>query len=108
MRGTMMDFPLVLPVLLERARKLFPDIELVSHRPDKTQTRSTYGSFYERSRRLSKALRKLGLQRGDRVASLLWNHSTHLEAFIGFLSSFIGPLRRASGHRRSASFFGRG
>jgi len=83
MRGTMMDFPLALPVLLERARKLFPDIEIVSHRPDQTPTRSTYRLFYERSRRLSKALIKLGLQRGDRVASMLWNESTHLEAFFG-------------------------
>jgi fatty-acyl-CoA synthase len=83
MRGTMMDIPLVLPTLLERANQLFPDIEIISHRPDKTPTRSTYRSFYDRSRRLSKALIKLGIRSGDRVASLLWNHSAHLEAFFG-------------------------
>jgi fatty-acyl-CoA synthase len=83
MRGTMMDNPLVLSTFLERANKLFPDIEIVSHLPDKTPTRSTYRSFYDRSRRLSKALLKLGLRSGDRVASLLWNHSTHLEVFFG-------------------------
>jgi fatty-acyl-CoA synthase len=83
MRGTMMDFPLVLPVLLERAGKLFGDIEVVSHKPDKTAVRSTYGDFAVRARRLSKALIKLGLRRGDRVASMLWNHSAHLEAFFG-------------------------
>ncbi len=30
MRGTMMDFPLVLPVLLERAGKLFKNVEILS------------------------------------------------------------------------------
>jgi fatty-acyl-CoA synthase len=90
----MMEFPLVLPALLERAGKLFPDIEIVSHRPDKTPTRSTYGSFYERARRLAKALVKLGMRPGDRVATLQWNHSTHLEAFFGVpcASGILHPL----------------
>jgi fatty-acyl-CoA synthase len=83
MRGTMMDFPLVLPALLERAGKIFPDIEIVSHLPDKTPARSTFRLLHERSRRLSAGLLKLGLQRGDRVAAMLWNHGAHLEAFFG-------------------------
>jgi fatty-acyl-CoA synthase len=32
---------------------------------------------------LAEALTKLGLQRGERVASMMWNHSAHLEAFFG-------------------------
>ena len=83
MRGTMMDFPLVLPVMLERARKLFREIEIVSFRPDKTARRTTYHDFCQRARRLSEALTKLGMRRGDRVATMLWNHSAHLEAFFG-------------------------
>jgi fatty-acyl-CoA synthase len=83
MRGTMMDFPLVLPVLLERAGKLFREIEIVSHRPDKSVARTAYGDFYQRARRLSNGLTKLGLRRGDRVASMMWNHSAHLETFFG-------------------------
>ena len=34
MRGTMMDFPLTLPVILERSSKLFQRVEIVSRRPD--------------------------------------------------------------------------
>jgi fatty-acyl-CoA synthase len=83
MRGTMMDFPLVLPLLVERARKLFPDIEIVSHRPDKSAVRSTLGAFSVRAKRLANALTKLGLRRGDRVATLMWNSCAHLEAFFG-------------------------
>ena len=83
MRGTMMDFPLTLPTILERAGKLFSRVEIVSRRPDKSIARGCYGEFYRRARRLAAALTKLGLQPGDRVASMMWNHSGHLEAFFG-------------------------
>jgi fatty-acyl-CoA synthase len=83
MRGTMMDFPLTLPTILERSGKLFARVELVSRKPDKTIVRSCYGEFYRRARRLSNALTKLGLKSGDRVASMMWNHAGHLEAFFG-------------------------
>src|ERR1700758_1314554 len=83
MRGTMMDFPLTLPTLLERADKLFSRVEIVSRRPDRTVTRTCYGDFYRRARRLASALTKLDLRSGDRVASMMWNHIGHLEAFFG-------------------------
>jgi fatty-acyl-CoA synthase len=83
MRGTMMDFPLTLPTILERSGRIFPRVELVSRRPDKSIDRSCYGTFYRRARRLAAALTKLGLKSGDRVASMMWNHIGHLEAFFG-------------------------
>ncbi|MCU1317995.1 MAG: Long-chain fatty acid--CoA ligase, partial [Candidatus Acidoferrum typicum] len=83
MRGTMMDFPLTLPTILERAGKIFPRVEIVSCKPDRSIARSCYGEFYRRARRLAAALTKLGLQPGDRVASMMWNHCGHLEAFFG-------------------------
>lgn len=83
MRGTMMDFPLTLTSILERAGQLFHRVEIVSRRPDRTIVRTTYGDFYRRARRLADALTKLGLRPGDRVASMMWNHAGHLEAFFG-------------------------
>jgi acyl-CoA synthetase (AMP-forming)/AMP-acid ligase II len=83
MRGTMMDFPLTLPTLLERCGKLFSRVEIVSRKPDRTSVRTCYGDFYRRARRLADALTKLGLRPGDRVASMMWNHTGHLEAFFG-------------------------
>jgi fatty-acyl-CoA synthase len=83
MRGTMMDFPLTLPTLLERSGKLFARVEIISRRPDRSIVRTCYGDFYRRARRLASALTKLGLQPGDRVASMMWNHAGHLEAFFG-------------------------
>jgi len=83
MRGTMMDFPLTLRTILERSGKIFPRVEIVSRKPDKSIVRTSYGEFYRRARRLAAALTKLGLKPGDRVASMMWNHSGHLEAFFG-------------------------
>jgi fatty-acyl-CoA synthase len=36
-----------------------------------------------RAKRLAVALQRLGLERGDRVATLCWNHSQHHEAYFG-------------------------
>ncbi len=83
MQSTMMDFPLTLPHLLERAGKLFPKKEIVTRLPDKSLHRYTFGDFYQRSRRLASALQKAGLQKGDRIATLSWNTYAHLEAYFG-------------------------
>ena len=83
MDGLMMQYPLTLFHLMERARQLFPGVELVSRLPDKTVVRSTYADFYRRSHQLANALRRLGVAPGDRVATLAWNHARHLEAYFG-------------------------
>ncbi len=83
MKGTMMDFPLTLPHILERAGRLFAGVEIVSRRPDKSAVRSTYADLHRRARALAEALQAAGLRRGDRVATLMWNHATHLEAYFG-------------------------
>ncbi|MBZ5529025.1 MAG: long-chain fatty acid--CoA ligase [Acidobacteriia bacterium] len=83
MQSTMMDFPLTLTAILERSGKLFPKVEIVSRMPDRQLHRTNYGEFYRRSRALAEALTRSGLKRGDRVATLMWNHSRHLEAYFG-------------------------
>jgi fatty-acyl-CoA synthase len=86
-QGTMMEYPLVLPALLERAGKIFRDVPIVSRRPDRTELRTCYGALYDRARRLADALTTLGLRRGERVGSMMWNHAGHLEAFFGVPSA---------------------
>jgi fatty-acyl-CoA synthase len=87
MPGLMMDFPLTLDKILERSGKLFGAIEIVSRRPDRSIYRTTYAHFYRRARALAESLKRAGLQRGDRVATLMWNHSAHLEAYFGIPAS---------------------
>jgi fatty-acyl-CoA synthase len=83
MQGTMMHYPLTLSHSLERAGKFFSNAEIVSRRPDHSLHRYTYADLYRRARALAEALQKAGLQRGDRVATLMWNHYPHLEAYFG-------------------------
>ncbi len=83
MRGLMMDFPLTLVPILERAGKYFGKVEIVWRRPDRSLARYTYGDLYRRARRLAAGLTSAGLERGDRVAVLSWNHAAHLEAYLG-------------------------
>ncbi len=78
-----MDFPLTLTHLLRRAETFFGDGEIVTRLPDKSFHRTTHGETLRRARQLAVALRKAGLERGDRVATLCWNHHQHHEAYFG-------------------------
>jgi fatty-acyl-CoA synthase len=83
LQGTMMRYGLTLTSFLERAGKLFPGVEVISSLPDNSVRRSTYTDLYRRARALGASLQQAGLRAGDRVATLMWNHSTHLEAYFG-------------------------
>ena len=80
---TMMDAPLVLDWIADRAERWLGTGEIVSRRPDRSLTRTTYAQVIARARRLARALIAAGIRRGDRVATLMWNHSEHLEAYFG-------------------------
>jgi fatty-acyl-CoA synthase len=81
--STMMAEPLSLNHLLERAGRLFPNSEIVSRLPNKTLKRHSFAQYYQRTLQLASALKSLGLRKGDRVATLCWNHHVHLEAYFG-------------------------
>ena len=83
MQTTMMKVPLSLNHLLDRAGRYFAGNEIVSRRPDRSLVRHDYGQYHERTRRLAAALQRLGLAKGDRVATLCWNHHAHLECYFG-------------------------
>ncbi|HET7792893.1 MAG TPA: long-chain fatty acid--CoA ligase [Rhizobacter sp.] len=83
MRSTMMDTPLSLNHLLERAGTIFGGNHIVSRLPDKSLRRHTYAEYHRRTRALASALQQLGLAPGERVATLSWNHHAHLECYFG-------------------------
>jgi fatty-acyl-CoA synthase len=87
MQGLMMDdYQLTLPPILRRAETFFGDREIVTRLPDKSFHRYTYRDMAGRAKQLAVALGKAGLERGDRVATLCWNHYQHLEAYFGIPS----------------------
>ena len=91
--GLMMDdYPLSLTAIVERAERLTGERKVVSRRPDGTIHRTTVGECARRARRLAGALAGLGIEEGDRVATLMWNEPEHLELY------FAVPLMGAVVH----------
>jgi fatty-acyl-CoA synthase len=82
-RATMQRVPLSLNQILERAGRLYPESEIVSRLPDKALVRHRFADFHRRARALASALTAAGLRKGDRVATLCWNHYAHLECYFG-------------------------
>src|SRR5205814_146206 len=79
----MMDFPRPRTHFLRRAGTFLGNGEIVTRLPDRSLHRTTYRKTMRRARQLAVALQQLGLERGDRVATLCWNHHQHHEAYFG-------------------------
>jgi fatty-acyl-CoA synthase len=75
------DHPLTLQHVLERMRRLHSSSEVVSVR-DGGRSRMRYGEVADRADRLAHALRELGVEQGDRVATFAWNSREHLEVYL--------------------------
>jgi fatty-acyl-CoA synthase len=86
MQGLMMDFPLTIPAMVRRAAALFGHRPVSGRRPDRRIVRNRYSVVLERARRLGVALTRLGIRRGDRVATLAWASQEHLEAYLAIPS----------------------
>jgi fatty-acyl-CoA synthase len=88
MEGLMMDdYPLTLRPLLDRAERLFPSVRISTRTPDRSVRATDYATVVRRARTLAAALVDSGIQPGDRIGTLMWNQSTHLEAYLGVPAS---------------------
>ncbi|HEY1148463.1 MAG TPA: long-chain-fatty-acid--CoA ligase [Pseudoduganella sp.] len=80
MRGLMQEQPLVISSLIEHAERSHPEREIVSRSPEGL-VRTSYGAVGERARRMAAALQRMGIDRGERVATLAWNDHRHMELY---------------------------
>jgi fatty-acyl-CoA synthase len=87
MLGLMMNRPLLISTIAEHAEKFHGDREIVSVTMDNPRHRYTVRDAIGRSRQLANALDRLGLKRGDRVATIAWNDYRHLEIYYGVSGS---------------------
>ncbi|HEY9217110.1 MAG TPA: long-chain-fatty-acid--CoA ligase [Phenylobacterium sp.] len=85
MLGLMQDWPLTVDKILDHAKNWHGDVEVVSRSVEGPIVRTTYGQIHERAKRLSNALKGLGVQTGDRVATLAWNTGRHIEAWYAVM-----------------------
>ena len=101
LNGLMMDdYQLSLTTLVERAERLTPGSELISRRGDGSIHRTNLGECAQRARRLASGLAGLGIAEGDRVATLLWNQTEHLELY--FAVPLMGAVIHTLNPRLSA------
>ncbi|MEJ2275616.1 MAG: AMP-binding protein [Woeseiaceae bacterium] len=87
MLGLMMDSPLLISTIAEHAEKFHGDREIASVTMDNPLHRYTMRESVARARQLANALDSLGLERGDRVATIAWNDYRHLEIYYGVSGS---------------------
>ena len=87
MNGLMMQQPLLISSLLTHAERHHGDQEVVSRHVEGDIHRQTYRELAQRARRMANALRAMGVQRGERVATLAWNGHRHLELYYAVSGS---------------------
>jgi 3-(methylthio)propionyl---CoA ligase len=90
MHGLMSDRPLLVSAILTHAGLYHHDTEIVSRTVEGAIHRYTYVEAERRSKRLARALLRLGIKPGDRVGTLAWNTFRHFELYYGI--SGIGAV----------------
>ncbi|WP_299065142.1 3-(methylthio)propionyl-CoA ligase, partial [Accumulibacter sp.] len=83
LKGLMQDRPLLISSLIEHAAACHPHGEIVSRTSEGPIHRCTYADIQRRSKQVAQALTALGVQPGERVATLAWNGYRHMELYYG-------------------------
>lgn len=81
--GLMQDRPLLISSLIEHAARFHPRTEIVSRLPEGGTHRTDWLGVRNAACRIANALQSLGIQRGERVATLAWNSWRHLALYFG-------------------------
>ena len=83
MIGAMQDWPLLVWRLIDHAARYHGSREIVTLRVEGDEHRTNWREVRDRSKRTAQALTRLGVQTGDRVATLAWNTHRHVECWYG-------------------------
>jgi len=84
-QSTMMDVPLTVTAIMRYGTSAYADREVVTCTVVGTR-RQSYGVTGAKAARLANALRSLGVDGDQRVATLMWNNAEHLEAYLAIPS----------------------
>ena len=85
MRSTMMDVPLTVTRIMQYGSTVYGDREVVTLTAEGSR-RQSYAQTGVRVAKLAHALRALGIDGDQRVATLMWNNAEHLEAYLAIPS----------------------
>tara|TARA_R110002051_G_C8768889_1_gene503031 strand:+ start:23969 stop:25591 length:1623 start_codon:yes stop_codon:yes gene_type:complete len=87
MNGLMMTGSLLISSILKHAARFNADVEIVSRKTEGGIHRYTFSDAAKRSCQLANALKRLGVEKGDRIATLGWNNFRHLEIYYAVSGS---------------------
>lgn len=85
MRSTMQDYQLTIRSIMEHGTTVHRDSEVVTATADGSR-RTSYEDIGRRTAQLANALRSLGIDGDQRVATFQWNNTEHLEAYLAIPS----------------------
>jgi len=85
MDSTMQDGPLLISDIVRHGEWLYADKKILTVTPDGVDE-ATFVQVARRAEQLAAALTRLGIARGDRVATFMWNNQTHMEAYLAIPS----------------------
>jgi fatty-acyl-CoA synthase len=85
MKSTMQQTPLTIGSLMRHGTTVHGDSEVVTA-TDSGSRSTSYGDLGKRVARLANALRSLGIDGDQRVATFQWNNTEHLEAYLAIPS----------------------
>ncbi len=83
MLGKMMDTPLMISSLLEYGALYHGEQEIVSRTVEGPIHRYGFADALKRVKKLANALTRLGVEPGERIATLAWNGYRHFELYYG-------------------------
>jgi fatty-acyl-CoA synthase len=81
MKSTMQDAPLLISDILRHGLQNHGDSQVITIEAG-TSRSATFKEVAARAEQLAKALKRLGVQDGDRVGTFCWNNQGHLEAYL--------------------------
>ncbi len=83
MLGKMMHKPLTISSLVEHAGRYHGNTTVTSVETSGEVVHSNWGEIEANARKLSAALKRLGIKEGERCGTIAWNNRRHLEIYFG-------------------------
>jgi fatty-acyl-CoA synthase len=81
----MQDWPLTVDKILDHSKNWHGHREVVTRSVEGPIVRTTYAEIHARAKRVTSVLKDWDIKVGDRIATLAWNTSRHMEVWYGIM-----------------------
>ncbi|HEY1824999.1 MAG TPA: long-chain fatty acid--CoA ligase [Acidimicrobiales bacterium] len=81
MKSTMQDAPLLISDMVRHGDAIYSEKKVFTVTPNGVEE-ATFSQIARRAEQLAAALEKLGVRRGERVATFMWNNQAHMEVYL--------------------------